>query len=154
MLIITVLSFAFQISGAIILLNWSVSNLDNRIKAKCFDQHTSLTLETTSDGIKIRLRKDDLQRYAIELYKSVVAIANILIGYSCAIFMEDNIVSKYVTLLLVVVAVAAILLVEKLVIEKLARKKYNVDLLLGDKEYKIPYGMVAFKKIEGNEDET
>ena len=144
-MVFVVLSYAFQISGAIILLNWTVSNFDDRVKRRFFQPHKGLILSGPEDDMKITLEKEELQRTAIEVLKGGTAAANIMIGYVFAIFMETTITSKWVVVLAVLLCAGAILSAEHFLLKCIAKRKYPQDIQLSGTE--TPEGTAAFRRV-------
>lgn len=150
MLIVTVLSFAFQISGALILLGWYGAKVDRIIKEKSIAQHTGLILDGSLEEIKAKIKREDIQRTANDVYKTLTAIVDIIIGYTCAIFAEASETPKCKIFLLVCVATAIIIVLESAIIKIVVEKKYRDDITADEKDLQIPAGTVAYE-LESDE---
>ena len=143
--IIAVLSFSFQISGALILLNWCSSNIDRRVKERYLQQHKGLILVGPDDDMKIQLRKEELQKNATAIFKSCAAAFNITLGYILAVFMEGTGSKKECLILQILICVVAILLIEHYLTVFVARKKYPEDILLAHSE--MTKGIAAYRHV-------
>lgn len=145
---ITILSFSFQIAGALILLSWTISNLDKKVVLEHLAQHDGLILKKEDNEMKVELKKDKLQAVTVVRYKNFFAAVNISIGYTCAIFAQNTDYSKSCTFLMVVMLTALIILAEFSLAKHIAKKMYPNDLLLSDSEIKIPEGTVGYEIVE------
>lgn len=142
---VSVLSYAFQVAGALILLLWCIGNLDNKVKQNCIDNHTGILLgEFDAGGEYTKLSATDLQTSAKNIYLNIVAFGNLVVGYALAIFMSDVAISPWFILLFVVLAVVIILCIEYFAIIKIAERKYRVDQKVYDKDLHIKNGTVKF----------
>lgn len=126
--IISVLSYTFQISGAIILLRWCIVNLDMKVKQACIDNHSGpLWVHLSSSNSSITLSKADLQESAKSIYTNIVAFVDLIVGYSLAIFISDVSISPWYILVFVMFATLFVVCFERFIIDKIASKKYNSD---------------------------
>ena len=124
-----ILSYAFQISGAIILLLWSFASLC-RIKIKVLDLYfpDSSVIERDNDDMCI-LSKDKLRKATIEIFKNIFAFLDLVIGYSLAIFAEQKF-ENCKAFLLIVISTALITVIECLATGAVARLKYPKDVVM------------------------
>ena len=127
-IIIMVASFSFQISGAVILLLWSLKKCDKTIKQKCIDGGSNWIEFGDSGKSYTTLSKDELQENARIVYLNIAAFMDIIIGYTCAIFIEDVCLFKWQVLLLVIVSTIIIIALEKLIVNTTAKLKYSRDV--------------------------
>ncbi len=125
---VMVASFSFQIAGAIILLLWSLKKCDQTIKESCINDEPNWIELDGSGKTYTTLSKSELQQKAKIVYLNIAAFIDIIIGYACAIFLEDVNLYKWVILLLVIVLTAVIVIVEKLIVSIIARFKYSNDI--------------------------
>lgn len=124
-IIVTVASFAFQISGAIILLLWYIINSDRKIKQACLEDHDGILL-FDMDGTTA-LSKEVLQAKAKVFYQNTFAFVDILMGYTCAIFADNTALCPSCIFSFVVIATVVILGIELLISRGLAKAKYSTD---------------------------
>lgn len=120
-IIIVVASFSFQISGAIILLLWSIGNCNKKIEKMCVENDSSHWYDMDNTTL---VSKEELQRSAKTLYLNICAFADILIGYTCAVFVEDTGLSPWYIFGLVLMATLVILLVNITSSSLVAKIKY------------------------------
>ena len=122
-IIINVLSFSFQIAGAVLLLLWSLKNSDRKIKKMSvipginifdFEGNTEVDSKTLQDNAKV-------------VYSNIVAFVDIVIGYSLAIFAGEFDINAWIMFVVVAGATTGIILLEKLLIYCVARLKYSKD---------------------------
>jgi hypothetical protein len=125
--LISVSSFSFQIAGAVILLLWSLRKCDETIKSQCLHSGDILCGNFDETGTYTDISKEELQKAAKYIYKNIVAFANILIGYVCAIFSENAPLPNWIILVLVVALTALILLLENGLVGWIAKKRYPSD---------------------------
>lgn len=121
---VIVASFSFQISGAIILLLWSLGKCDNKIKKMCVNRGNPYWLDMDGNAT---VSKTDLQANAKTVYLNISAFANILLGYTCAIFVEDTYLSAWVVFGLVIIATIVVLCFDYLLTNWIAKVKYPCD---------------------------
>ena len=124
---VMVASFSFQIAGAIILLLWSLRKRDKKIKESCINDGPNIFEFDGSGKTYTTLSKSVLQQKAKVVYLNIAAFIDIIIGYACAIFLEDVDLCKWVILILVIVLTAVIVIMEKLIVSIIARFKYSND---------------------------
>lgn len=151
---VSVLSYAFQVAGALILLLWCIGNLDKKVKQNCVDSHAGILWgEFDAGGEYTNLSAADLQASAKNIYLNIVAFGNLVVGYALAIFMTDVAVSPCYILLFVVLAVVAILCIEYFLIAKIAAKKYCEDQKVYDKDLAIKTGTLKFSQESTKKDD-
>lgn len=144
--IATVASFAFQISGAIILLLWYLTNSDKKIKQMCLEEHDGVFI-FDFDGSTV-LPKENLQSKAKTFYQNTLAFADILIGYTCAIFATNTTLCSCCIFTFVVVATVIILGIEILLSKKLAKANYPSDQRVKLDDSELKPGTTAIKTIK------
>jgi len=125
---VMVASFSFQIAGATILLLWSLNKCDKTIKESCINDGPNWFEFDDSGKTHTTLSKLELQQKAKVVYLNIAAFIDIIIGYACAIFLEDVDLCKWVILLLVIVLTVVIVIVEKMIVSIIARFKYSNDI--------------------------
>lgn len=124
---ITVSSFSFQISGATILLLWSLKKCDKRIKENCINNGSNWIEFDDSGKSHTTLSKTSLQHNAKVVYLNIAAFIDIILGYACAVFSEDVNICKGLIFLLVIAFTAIIIALEKLLVNIIAKAKYSSD---------------------------
>ena len=140
---VSVLSYAFQVAGALILLLWCIGNLDKKVKQNCLDSHTGfLWGEIDEGGEYTKLSAADLQESAKNIYLNIAAFGDLVVGYALAIFMADVTISPWYILAFVALAVVIILCIEHFSIVRIARSKYKSEQKVYDEELKIKNGTV------------
>ena len=144
--IISVASFSFQISGAVLLLIWSLCNQDKKIKSMCLEQHSSMLWFDLS-GYTV-LSKDDVQANAKVVYQNVFAFLNITIGYICAIFVKPIETPALCILGLVALATVVIVILELTLSKVIAKKKYPNDLRVTENDASIKSGAIGLFQTE------
>ena len=127
-ILIVVASFSFQIAGATILLLWSLKKCDKTIKESCIADGQDWGEISDSGKVYTMLSKSSLQQKAKVVYLNIAAFINIIIGYACAVFMEDVNLCKGLIFLFVIIFTVIIIIVEKVIISIIARLKYTNDI--------------------------
>ena len=125
--LINVCSFAFQIAGAVLLLLWSIRKCDTKIKEQYLESAGIPISQFDETGLYTEIPKEYLQAAAKVTYKNIVAFANILIGYTCAVFSVETYLPRWFIFILVVVLTAIILWFENVCVSCIARKRYPED---------------------------
>lgn len=126
MFVLFITSFSFQISGAVLLLLWSLTKCDKKIKK--MSTESNLYWRTIDDkGEKICLPKEKLQENAKMVYKNIFAFFDILIGYFSAIFLGETQQCTCKKFVGVLISVFIIVLVEILIAKWIAKIKYKND---------------------------
>ena len=126
--LVAVLSYAFQIAGALILLLWSVGKCDKKIKQMCIAEHSGMLIGTFDEtGTHFTLEKESLRKNAKTIYLNIAAFFDLIIGYTCAIFAQPLNGSPWCVLVYVVVVVVVVILLEHLLILLLANCIYHKD---------------------------
>ena len=126
--IIAVLSYAFQLAGALLLLLWCVGKLDAKIVKGCLDNRPDPRAgRFDKDGCYRKLSKEELQESAKNVYLNIATFANLVIGYTLAIFMTDVCIPRWCVLICVIVVVALILGFEHFIVRVIAKRKYHTD---------------------------
>lgn len=122
--IIVVSSFAFQLSGAVILLLWSLRNIDQKIKSISIENNGIPIIDFNNTTV---VSKVDLQKNAKKVYINIAAFLDLVIGYSAAVFAESSSLSSYVVFILVVLATFVIIIIEIFLSGHVAKLRYNTD---------------------------
>lgn len=122
-IIITVASFSFQISGAIILLLWSLRKCDNKVKKMCLE-HNLQWLDFEGNAT---ISREKIQANAKTVYLNICAFIDILLGYGCAIFIENLELNKFYIFLLIIGITSVIIIFEKILVNCIAKIKYPKD---------------------------
>lgn len=143
---IKVASFSFQISGAAILLLWAVGSIDVKIKRMCLENNGMLMGEFDELETSVVLDKSDLQKNAVTVYRNIVALIDVIIGYTLAIFVSETSMPNWIILCAVIVLTIIILGLELGVISWLVRRKYPANLKVADDQ--VPNGTLVVRKIE------
>lgn len=118
-----VLSYSFQISGAVILLLGSLSATNKKILAAYFSA-PSVVLRDDND--MCMLSKKELQKACRPVYQNIVAFINLVIGYSLAIFAEKQ-YENCRTFILVVCITILVIAIEYATVYVLAWVRYRSD---------------------------
>lgn len=121
--IIAVLSYAFQIAGALLLLLWCIGKCDANVVKDCFRNHPApLWLEMDEKGAYTTVSKEDLQESAKNVYLNIASFADLAIGYALAIFVTNLTIPRWLVLIFVAVLVVILLIAERFGIDALAKK--------------------------------
>lgn len=144
--LVKVASFSFQIAGAAILLLWAVGSIDAKIKSMCLENNGMLIGEFDELGTSVVLDKSDLQKNAVTVYRNIVALIDVIIGYTLAIFVLETSVSNWIVLCGVIVLTAIILGIELMTVSRLVRHKYPSNMKVPDNL--IPNGTLVMRQIE------
>lgn len=144
--IIAILSYSFQLAGALLLLLWCIRKCDTNVIKGCFENHANpLWMEWDKDGEFTRISKEDLQDSAKNVYLNIATFADLVIGYTMAIFMTDVDIPRWCLLIYVLIAVILILGGEYFGIDRGVKKKYNVDRKVYNSEHSPRKGDIAYK---------
>lgn len=150
--LIAILSYSFQIAGALILLLWSIGKCDRKIKQMCIAEHGGMLVGTFDEtGTHFTLEKESLRKNAKTVYLNIAAFVDLIIGYACAIFAQPINGSPWCVLVYVGAVVVVILLLEYLLILLLANCIYHRDLEQYEDEKNdvtIPKGMTFYEIID------
>lgn len=146
--IFAILSYAFQLAGALLLLLWCIGKCDAKVVKGCFSDHpTPLRMEIDEKGGYTTVSKEDLQESAQNVYLNIFSFADLVIGYALAIFVTDVTIPRWLVLIFVAVVVAFLLLAEHFVICKMAKKKYTEDRKVYDDERKAKKNEIVFTDV-------
>ena len=146
---VSVLSYAFQVAGALILLLWCIGNLDKKVKQNCLNSHSEMLWGAIDEsGGYTELSAEDLQESAKNIYLNIAAFADLVIGYALAIFMTDVAISPLYILLFVALAVVVILCTEYCYILKKAKEKYPSAQKVYDSDVKLKTGTIKIFPAE------
>ena len=150
--LIAILSYSFQIAGALILLLWSIGKCDKKIKQLCIAEHSSMLVGTFDEtGTHFTLEKDSLRKNAKTVYLNIAAFVDLIIGYACAIFAQPINSSPWCVLVYVGAVVVVILLLEYLLILLLVNCIYHRDFEQYEDEKNdvtIPKGTTFYELID------
>ena len=150
--LIAILSYSFQIAGALILLLWSIGKCDKKIKQMCIAEHSGMLVGTFDEtGTHFTLEKDSLRKNAKTVYLNIAAFVDLIIGYACAIFAQPINSSPWCVLVYVGAVVVVILLLEYLLILLLVNCIYHRDFEQYEDEKNdvtIPKGTTFYEIID------
>lgn len=150
--LIAILSYSFQIAGALILLLWSIGKCDKKIKQMCIAEHSGMLVGTfDKTGTHFTLEKDSLRKNAKTVYLNIAAFVDLIIGYACAIFAQPINSSPWCVLVYVGAVVVVILLLEYLLILLLVNCIYHRDFEQYEDEKNdvtIPKGTTFYEIID------
>ena len=124
---IYILSLAFQIAGAVLLIIKYCYNTKNRIIEEYFPG-TNIA-ERDKNG-NIKLEKKEVQKCAKIIYDNRAAFFFIAVGYILSIFGNIESQSKIYVLVFVVVFTVIIIALEKGVINFIAKISYKNDIII------------------------
>ena len=149
--IIAVLSYAFQLAGALLLLLWCIGKCDANVVKGCFDNHASSYVGGFDEGGPFTMiPEEDLQQSAQNVYRNIATFANLAIGYALTIFMTDICISPWCVLIYVAIVVVLILAVEHFSINLIASKKYSSDRKRYDNEHKPKKGDLKLEAADSS----
>lgn len=131
-IVVNALSFAFQIAGAAILLLWSLGGIEQKVVEMSRDDGISMG-DFYNGKLYTTLSKEKLQANAKAVCLNIAAFADLLIGYTCAIFAGETSFPKWGMFLLVAILTVIILLAEKSAAICYATEKYPEALVVEDK---------------------
>lgn len=153
--IIAILSYAFQLAGALLLLLWCIGKCDANVVKGCFNNHpTPLWLEMDERGYYTTVAKEDLQESAKNVYLNITTFTDLAIGYALAIFVTDVTIPRWLVLTFVAVLVVILLLAERFGIDALAKKKYPKDRRVYNDERKPQKGEIVHTATRVIEDDS
>lgn len=117
-------SYAFQISGAIILLLWSLRG----IKANVLDLYfsDSNVIERDNNDMCV-LAKEKLQKKLQTIFQNIFAFADLIVGYSLALFAQ-SLFESYKTFVITEVLTVIIIVAEYFASIIIAKVKYPKDV--------------------------
>lgn len=123
--IIYVFSIAFQVSGALILLEFLGKDVDKKIRYNTVHENDGIPMWIMDDNGKYTdLDQKDLQRHAELLYKNIVAFAFIVIGYALGIF-GDTAGNKWIIFIAVIGTTFISMLLSRCIIRMIVKRKYD-----------------------------
>ena len=133
--IIAIMSYAFQISGAALLLLWSIGKCDKKIKQMCIAEHSGGLIGTEDEqGTHITIDSKSLRRNAKTVYLNIAAFIDIILGYTLAIFARPVDCSPLRVLAMVIAGTTGILLLNVGIVVLIAKIKYGKDVEICDKQ--------------------
>lgn len=122
--IIAVLSYAFQLAGATLLLLWSIGKCDKKIKQMCIAEHGGGLIGTEDErGTHITIDCKSLQRNAKTVYLNIAAFVDIISGYTLAILARPVDCSPWCVLAMVIAGTTGILLLNVGIVVLIAKIK-------------------------------
>lgn len=131
--IIAVLSYAFQLAGATLLLLWSIGKCDKKIKQMCIAEHGGGLIGTEDErGTHITIDCKSLQRNAKTVYLNIAAFVDIISGYTLAILARPVDCSPLCMLAMVIAGTTGILLLNVGIVVLIAKIKYGKDVEICD----------------------
>lgn len=131
--IIAVLSYAFQLAGATLLLLWSIGKCDKKIKQMCIAEHGGGLIGTEDErGTHITIDCKSLQRNAKTVYLNIAAFVDIISGYTLAILARPVDCSPWCMLAMVIAGTTGILLLNVGIVVLIAKIKYGKDVEICD----------------------
>lgn len=133
-----------QLSGAMILIIWSLGSCDKKIKSMCLDQSNGPLWLDMFDSTTVD--KESLQSNARTVYENIAAFVDIAIGYACAIFVEDSELNKMYIFGMVIIGTILIVRLESRLIKVIAQRKYPQDIKISKNEVKPKVGQIAFQE--------
>lgn len=121
---IQVISIAFQLAGALILLMWSIRGArKTAIIERCFP---GSNVAERDDDNNCRIEKSKLRKTAYEVYLNIFAFVDLIIGYLIAYFTV-NYYEPVCAVLYTVLTTAVIIGIEMLVAYGSAKLRYKKD---------------------------
>ncbi len=121
---IQVISIAFQLAGALILLMWSIRGArKSAIIERCFP---GSNVAERDDDNNCKIEKLILQKKAYEVYLNILAFVDLIIGYLIAYFAV-NYYEPVCAVLYTVLTTAVIIGIEMLVAYGAAKLRYKKD---------------------------
>lgn len=145
-ILVKVASFSFQISGTVILLLWAVGSIDTKIKSMCLENNNVLIGEFDESGTNVVLDRRDLQKNAVTVYRNIVALIDVIVGYTLAIFVLETSISNWIILCAVIALTAIILSMELGAVSCLVRRKYPSNIKVSNDL--VPNGTLIVSKVE------
>lgn len=131
--IIAVLSYAFQLAGATLLLLWSIGKCDKKIKQMCIAEHGGGLIGTEDErGTHITIDCKSLQRNAKTVYLNITAFVDIISGYTLTILARPVDCSPWCMLAMVIAGTTGILLLNVGIVVLIAKIKYGKDVEICD----------------------
>ena len=144
--IIAILSYAFQLAGALILLLWSIRKCDANVIKGCFDNQASIYASSDDDsGSFTVIPKEDLQQSSQNVYLNIASFVDLSIGYALAIFITDICISRCCVLAWVIISVFLILVIERFSVCLIAKKMYSADRKVHHDECKPKNGSLSYE---------
>lgn len=131
-----VFSYAFQLSGALLLLFWSLKGIKKNILELYFPG-TNIIERDEDDNCT--LLKEVLQKNAKKIVLNIFSFGNLVVGYLLAVIAEKTL-DNCKTLILVIVLTVAIICVEYILTVVIAIKKYPENILVPYSQLK-PYNV-------------
>lgn len=124
---IQVVSIALQLSGALLLLMWSIRGArKTAIIERCFPGSNIVDRDENNN---CTITKEKLQKVAYEVYLNIAAFADLVVGYLIAYFATSN-YSPICAVAYTIFATAVIIGIEMFLAKRIARLRYKEDELV------------------------
>lgn len=134
--LIAVAAFSLQISGAVLLLVWYLAGAhDKIIRMSAGDSRSVFWGAAVADTRNGILPKEVLQKNASVYYRNAMAVADIIVGLVCAIFVNAASTSPYMVFTFTCFATLAILAGEYTGARYLAKLRYPGDMSIKGTAY-------------------
>ena len=131
-------AIAFQVSGAIILLLWSIQGAKKeKIIERYFPGSSCVERDDEDNCI---LKKERLQKISKEAYLNILAFVDIAIGYSLAFFVKNKYEATN-ALLSTIVITLIILFMENILAYIISRMFYRKDEI-------VPYSLLKENDVD------
>lgn len=124
-ILLYILSLAFQVAGAVLLIIKYCGKTKQRIISEYFPG--SNIIERDDDDM-VHLEKEKVQECVKRIYDNRISFAYIAIGYVLSIFGESTNRSKAEIMFYMIFSTIALILVEKIISSIFARLLYRADL--------------------------
>lgn len=124
-ILLYILSLAFQVAGAVLLIIKYCGKTKQRIIREYFPG--SNIIERDDDDM-VHLEKEKVQECVKRIYDNRISFAYIAIGYVLSIFGESTNRSKAEIMFYMIFSTIALILVEKIISSIFARLLYRADL--------------------------
>lgn len=142
-LILYILSLAFQVAGAVLLIIKYCGKTKQRIISEYFPG--SNVIERDDDD-RVHLKKEKVQECVKRIYDNRISFAYIAIGYVLSIFGESSNSSKVEILFYMIFFTITLILIEKIISSAFARLLYRTDIEMEYSEIEDIADTVATEK--------
>lgn len=137
---IQIISISLQLSGAVILLLWCLKGASKeQVVRKYFPGSNTVKRD---DENNCTLSKERLQAITSEVYINALAFVDLILGYLIAYFVQNSL-EPIVAVILTVLLTIGVIALERVVAQKLAKRKYPKDLVI-PYSYLEKYGVDTF----------
>ena len=128
---VQIVSIAFQLAGATILLLWSFKALKKEsITDRCFVKGAYIERDENGNG---RIDKKQLQDISKEALLNVFAFINLIIGYGVTFWEGDNL-GRWCAILYTFILLACILGIDYLLACFISNLRFSQDIVLTSEE--------------------